>query len=213
MKTRNQMLSILGSVLILSGALSCGTVTDTIVSGGSSKKNNTSGAQPDSAAGGENKGSPNKDIQLKGAFLLAQSIGATFGQGKDLVEKPRQNRNDPVSRESCFSQYGSNFGSEDGLRFGELYADSPSSSYFMALSICAVKVSAACLAESTDPNSSCFCGTRESAIAMMRRAMPYLDISKPELQPVVDEFEKSCKANYPKAVAALINNLGFVSRR
>lgn len=188
---------------------------------GGKSKSSQDNQDPTSVTEDTGRGNPYQasqpHFQLKGAFLLSQSVGSSFGQGRDFITpSQRQGVENPLrafQKISCFEWYSTNFGSETGLRFGEIYADSPSSSYFMALAICSQAVASSCLEDSQIAGSMCYCKTKESALAMLRRAVPFFDFSQGSGQVYVELVTQSCQKDPRRAIAAIMNSIAFVLRR
>jgi hypothetical protein len=153
-------------------------------------------------------------IQLKGVSLLGQSLYATLGPEKDSIESGSGNQASKTT--SLFEVYASNFGSTEGLRFGEIFADSPSANYFLGLTIVADNAARKCQVEvlTKKAGSLCDCGSSvEKAREMLSRAVPHIDFHNPTRAELVDEFHKQCQSDYTGAVASLISSLGFAVRK
>ena len=161
-------------------------------------------------SGSQNSQNATQETQLKGVTLLSASLFKTLGSDKD-----KGNTRDRDGKSvSLFDTYVSNFGSTDGLRFGEIFADSPSANYFLALTILGDNAARKCQVEvlTNAPNTLCKCASKDEAKAMLSRAMPSKDFTKPELQPILEEFQQRCAQDYIGAVSSLIASLAFAAR-
>lgn len=157
-------------------------------------------------------GDKSDSLQLKGVSLLAQSLHSTLGPSKDVSD---DSSGDPARKQSLFDVYASNFGSTQGLRFGEVFADSPSANYFLALSIVADNAARRCRIEllESKPDSPCACDTPEKAKAMLRRAAPSVDFTSSAQSAIVEKFAQRCKDDYVGAVSSLVSSLAFALNR
>ena len=152
-------------------------------------------------------------IKLKGANLLAQSLFQTLGPNKDLKPGGEGGKDTHL-----FDNYSQNFGNTDGLRFGEIYPDSPSAGYFLALAIIADNAARICQTElgnatPSGPRSLCRCNTAEDARAMLDRAVPSAGFSQGANQDLVKKFQERCQADYIGAVSSLVSSLAFAVRQ
>jgi hypothetical protein len=180
------------------------------------------GAKKDSsnnANSGNNETAANKSgeagLQLKNASLLSQSVEATFGAGRDLVPDPSQGRNgNPDAKTSCFEVHKHTLGSESNLRFGEIFADSPSTQYFMSLSICASKIATACKADvdASGASSRCDCSTPDKAKALLQRAISQVNFSDAAQAAVVAKVSEGCKTDYKGTISSIVSSLAFAQR-
>lgn len=149
---------------------------------------------------------PDGPLQLKGTGLLAQSLYNTLGPGKDLSDRT----DEEGRRISMFDLYGSNFGMTDGLRFGEIYPDSPSTAYLLSLAIVAQNAARLCSEELYNRQLTlCKCDTQEDAFAMLTRAFPYVDFTAEPNAPLVTEFQDKCSKSYVKAISTMLASLAF----
>jgi hypothetical protein len=204
MKTNSNFgLKILASVAALA-LVACGTA----------KKDS---ASKGSAGGAGGPGSTAEvGLQLKNAALLSQAVENSFGAGRDLIPDPSQTgRNaNADAKTSCFEVHKHTLGSESNLRFGEIFADSPSTQYFMSLTICASKVAAACKTDvdAQGAASRCDCSTTEKARAMLQRAVPQVNFSEEAQIAVVEKVAQGCKADYKGTIASIVSSLAFAQR-
>jgi hypothetical protein len=199
------MRAIFKNVFILvttTNLLSCGVLNKD--SGNSGAAANTSQNKVDTEGG----------LQLKNALLLSQTVESAFGSGKDLIENPAQAGRNSDAKSSCFEVYKHTLGSEQNLRFGEIFADSPSTQYFMSLSICASKVASACKTDisQTGINSKCDCSTREKTKALLQRAIPQTNFSDSAQAELVEKVFTGCKTDYKGTISAIISSLAFAQR-
>lgn len=152
-------------------------------------------------------------IKLKGANLLAQSLFQTLGPNKDLKPGGEGGKDTHL-----FDNYTQNFGNTDGLRFGEIYPDSPSAGYFLALAIIADNAARICQTElgnasPSGPKSLCRCSTADDARAMLDRAVPSAGFNQGSNQELVKKFQERCQADYIGAVSSLVSSLAFAVRQ
>lgn len=143
-------------------------------------------------------------LQLKSADLLRQSIYQTLGRGKTLKVSERGLTSDITD------EFSGNFGGTSGLRFGEIYADSPSTSYLLALAVVADHAANRCVEDKSEV--LCQCDTEESAQKMLNRALPFFDTSLPESQAIVKTFRDACLADQTAALTSLLGSLAFAAR-
>ena len=144
-------------------------------------------------------------FRLKGTSLLLSSLNYTLGAGKD--------RDINNMETSIFTRYGGQFGSTDGLSFGETYSDLKSETlkmtgYMMALNI--VARNAALLCSSEDGAADCQCDTEATSSAMLARAIPYRGFCPGD--EYVTEFAKLCQADNVGAITALVSSTAFALR-
>lgn len=146
-------------------------------------------------------------VRLKGVALLYQSLYRTLGPNKEKLPP----KNGARTSENIFDTYAGNFGNTDGLRFGEIYPDSPSASYFLALSIMADNAAKVCQEEllGSPSTSPCKCDTMDSAKALLARALPSTNLSDERGTHLTKQFHERCKADYPAAISALLSSLAF----
>jgi hypothetical protein len=204
MKIQKRFLSLgIQAVTLTAFTLSCGSLLG-------SKKSSSS-----SSSAAPSTDSATAELQLKNASLLQQSVELSFGSGKDLMEDPSAPRNATETKVSCFKVYEPNLGSEAGLRYGEIFADSPSTQYFMSLSICASKIAKSCQEEIRDkkPNSKCDCSTPDKAKRMLQISMPQIDFSLPENAVALSKVTDGCKTDYTGTIASIVSSLAFAQRR
>lgn len=144
-------------------------------------------------------------LRLKGVGLLAQSLYQTLGAKKNISANN--------GNEDLFATYSQNFGNSDGLRFGEVYADSPSTSYMLALAILAGNAAVRCEEEITQgTGTQCQCNTTQSGSSMLRRAFPKIDFNDQSRAGLVEHFVDTCKKDYRSAISSLISSIGFAAR-
>ncbi len=150
-----------------------------------------------------------ENIQLKGTSLLAQSLYMTLGPSKDMSGEV----DDEGKELSIFDVYGENFGQTDGLRFGEIFADSPSTSYLMALAILGHNAAQRCMEEiAYGELTLCQCDTTADAQEMIMRALPFVDAADAGMEEMASEFAKQCRTDYVGAISTLIASLAFAAR-
>jgi hypothetical protein len=155
---------------------------------------------------GGNPPAPGANIQLKSSDMIAQSIYSTLGRGKTL-------RTDGQSTTDITEEFKKNFGGTAGLRLGEIYADAPSTSYLLALTIVAELAARRCMEEINAGNGElCQCNTEENAEAMLKRALPHLNFADPALTDVSDQFTTTCASDPEGAITSLIGSLAFATR-
>jgi hypothetical protein len=143
-------------------------------------------------------------LKLKGTTLLAQALYSTLGSGKNIND----------NNEDLFDLYSQNLGKTEGLRFGEIYPDSPSASYLLALTIIADNAARRCQDEiATGKGNLCHCETGDQAKAMMARAFPFAGFDKGEHADVTARFAELCAKNYVAAVSAIISSVGFAAKQ
>ena len=164
----------------------------------------TETATPESPSG--NTLNPSASIQLKSSDMIAQSIYATLGRGKTL-------RNDGQTTTDVTEEFKKNFGGTSGLRLGEIYADSPSTSYLLALTIVAELAARRCMEDINAGNGElCQCSTKEDADAMLKRALPHLNFTDAALSSISDQFSSTCAQDPEGAITSLIGSLAFATR-
>jgi hypothetical protein len=165
--------------------------------------------EPDLAKDGGPKVNPNqKFIQLKSGSMLAQSIFRTLGRGKTL-------RNQDLGKVDLMDEYKQNLGGTSNLRIGEIYADSPSASYMLALSIVANNAAKVCTEDTANYSqdaSLCDCSDPATAEAMLKRALPYLSFEDEKVKTVSSAFALECAKDSYGAIASLISSLAFAAR-
>lgn len=148
-----------------------------------------------------------EDLQLKGVNLLGQSLFATLGPRKDLSGLT-DTEGEPLS---LLEIYAGVFGHTKGLRFGKVFADGPSTAYFLALAILADNAAAKCQEEQWIGGASyagpCRCDTHDTAQAMLQRAIPFIDFEGQ--QDLVTEFALGCHGDYRATVASLVASISF----
>jgi len=151
---------------------------------------------------------PPTGVRLKGAGLLAQSLYRTIGPGKDKAVGDGS-----TPEENLLATYRQNFGDTEGLRFGEVYADSPSTSYLLALATVGANAASRCQEELAQAGDSlCRCDTMDAARALLGRAFPALDLNAPSAVQLTQKFQQACASDNRGAIASLISSIGFASR-
>ncbi len=155
---------------------------------------------------GGNTPAPEANIQLKSSDMIAQSIYSTLGRGKTL-------RNDGQTITDVTEEFKKNFGGTAGLRLSEIYADAPSTSYLLALTIVAELAARRCMEEiSAGEGELCQCNTKENAESMLKRALPHLNFTDPALTGVSEQFTTTCATDPEGAITSLIGSLAFATR-
>jgi hypothetical protein len=192
------------SVISLSVMSSCGSLKD-------AKKddltNQATAPKPVTAA-------KEATFQLRGASLLAQQSESSFGPKMDLVDSATKAQNGSTVKESIFTKYQNNFGTEAGLKIQDKFADAPTESYFLALAIAGDAIARNCEIDVTTKAaaSKCFCATDAAAKEMLQRSLVRADFNAPEKAEFITKFSQGCKASYRATIGGLINSLAFVQR-
>ena len=146
------------------------------------------------------------EIRLKGVGLLGRSFADVLGTKKD--------KNIANPNERLFETYRENFGGNEGLGYGDIYADHLTESqmmtaYFLALNIVAYNAALQC--QNGSVQELCRCDDLASAEAMLSRALPTLE-SCEEHQSLVFEFSQLCQENYIYAVTSLMSSVAVAKR-
>ncbi len=163
----------------------------------------------EAAADSSADGSAAKELKLKSTDILAQSIFAALGPGKTLK------KSDGAGTRDLMADFSRNFGGTTSLRLGEVYADSPSVAYILALGIVGTNAGAVCkdqLAKKDPEGDKCRCDDAPSANAMISRALPFLDMDTDDSRGLVDELTAQCLKDPAAAVSSLISSLAFAAR-
>lgn len=199
--------------LILVGGLvlSCGKPSESHPTGTGEET-----AEADATAGSEGEGEGEgghcsgdgleSGIRLKGVGLLARTYADVLGPGKDVSVTDGDER--------LFQTYRTNFGGNEGLGYGEIYADNYSedqtmSAYFMALNYLAYNAAMQC--ESGGRQGPCRCDDQASAGAMLERAIPWASTCG-EQEQMAGEFLALCQQNYVRALTSLMSSVAIAKR-
>lgn len=123
---------------------------------------------------------PNASLRVKAAQELGEALQTTFGRGKD-----------------CAVANTKAFGSEPGTKWADLLGKGGTfyTPYVTALNKCAYEVAKSCGDEITAgqvKDSLCACSTPETAVAMLKRAYPKFDFTKPISADIISNTVISC---------------------
>lgn len=146
-------------------------------------------------------------IRLLDASGLAVKLESTVGSNKS------SNASNPS--ENLFETYISNFGTREGLSFGDLGADKMNESnlmvnYMLALNI--VAYNAALLCEAGGKKGLCDCSSADKSEGLLRRIAPYLSFSGAAEKELASEFANLCGQDYVRAMAASLSSVAFAKR-
>ena len=201
-------LSTFAHLLVFGLAVTSCTKTDRRNERGQHRDQNATQETP--AEGGDTQEESGvKVLKLKSSDMLAQSIYAALGPGKTFK------REESGEVRDLMFDFRRNFGGTSSLRLGEVYADSPSVAYVLALGIVGMNAGTICqeLLTKSDPESAnCRCGDEPSAKAMITRALPFLDMKSDEAKAVVSDLAAQCAKDPAGAIGALVSSLAFAAR-
>lgn len=156
-----------------------------------------------------------KVIRLKDKSLMIKSLVYLMGPGFD------KDINDTES--SIFERYGSQFGDNEGLEFGEIFDDEKTeakkkSNYLLAQNIVANNTALHCTIklqnakEGGNDHERCQCETKEQAKSMFGRAYPHLDSEDEQYAFYVENLAKVCKSNRGDAIRAVMSSILYAIR-
>ena len=195
-----------------SPVLLCGLVALTTLTTGCGKDssqgtpqdaNQAADANPDPCSGTNVE----TGIRLKGVGLLSRTYNDVLGAKSDVSVIN--------SEERLFETYRGNFGGNEGLGYGDIYADNLNqtqtmTAYFLGLNYVAYNAALQC--ENKGRQGLCACENKESALEMLKRAIPSLTACEQQGQSLAEEFSALCQDNYIDAVTSLMSSVAVAKR-
>ena len=146
-------------------------------------------------------------IRLKGVGLLSRTYNDVLGSQSDVSVLNAEER--------LFETYRGNFGGNEGLGYGDIYADNldqtqTMTAYFLALNYVAQNAAIRC--ENRGRQGLCACDSQLTAKQMLTRAIPSLNGCEQETEELSVEFAGLCQDNYIDAVTSLMSSVSVAKR-